>query len=61
MSFKSYDQQQLSLLPPSLDELIPASDPVRVVNAVVERLNLKEVERQYKKTGCSAYHPRMMI
>ena len=61
MSFKSYDQQQLSLLPPSLEELIPASDPVRVVNAVVERLNLKEVERQYKKTGCSAYHPRMMI
>lgn len=61
MSFKSYDQQQLSLLPPSLDELISASDPVRVVNAVVDRLNLKEVERQYKKTGCSAYHPRMMI
>ncbi len=61
MSFKSYDQQQLSLLPPSLEELIPGTDPVRVVNTVIDRLNLKEVERQYKKTGCSAYHPRMMI
>jgi transposase len=61
MSFKSYDQQQLSVLPPSLEELIPATDPVRVVSAVVERLNLKEVERLYNKTGCSAYHPRMMI
>lgn len=61
MSFKSYDQQQLSLLPPSLEELIPAGDPVRVVNAVVDRLNLREVEKSYKKAGCSAYHPRMMI
>ncbi len=61
MSFKSYAQSQLSLLPPSLEELIPASDPVRVVNAVVDRLNLKGVEKLYKQVGCSAYHPRMMI
>jgi transposase len=44
-----------------LEELIPSGDPVRVINAVVDRLNLREVEKQYKKTGCSAYHPRMMI
>ena len=53
MSLKSYGRQQLPLLPPSLEELMPASDTVRVVNAVVERLNLKEVERQYKKTYIS--------
>jgi transposase len=61
MPFKSYTQNQLSLLPPSLEELVPANDPVRVINAVVDRLKLTEVEKQYKKTGCSAYHPRMMI
>ncbi len=61
MSFKKYDQSQLSLLPPSLEDLIPQNDPVRVVNAVVDRLNLKQVEKSYKKIGCSAYHPRMMI
>jgi len=61
MSFKSYAQRQLQLLPPSLEELIPAGDPVRVVSAVVDRLNLKAVERSYKATGCSPYHPRMMI
>lgn len=61
MSFKSYDQSQLSFLPPSLEDLIPASDPVRVVNAVVDRLNLNQVEKSYKQAGCSAYHPRMMI
>ncbi len=47
VSFKKYDQSQLSLLPPSLEELIPAADPVRVVNAVVDRLNLKGIEKSY--------------
>ena len=61
MSFKGYNQHQMQLLPPSLEELIPTGDPVRVVSAVVDLLNLKQVERSYHKTGCSAYHPRMMI
>ena len=61
MPYKQYDQQQLSLLPPSLEELIPANDPVRVVDAVVEGLNLHRIEKAYKRRGCSAYHPRMMI
>jgi transposase len=61
MSFKSYDQQQLMLLPPSFDELIPQKDPVRVVNEIVERLDLSSVYAQYKKLGCASYHPKMMI
>jgi transposase len=61
MPFNRYDQQRLQLLPPSLEELIPAGDPVRVFNAVVDRLKLGAIEKSYKKTGCSAYHPRMMI
>lgn len=61
MGFKSYDQHQMQLLPPSLEELIPGADPVRLVSAVVDRLKLTKLENGYKKLGCSAYHPRMMI
>jgi transposase len=35
--FKSYQQQQSLLLPPSLEDLIPAHHPVRVVNEVLIR------------------------
>ncbi len=33
--FKTYDQQQAMLLPPSLDELIAQNHPVRIVNKVL--------------------------
>lgn len=36
------------LLPPSLDELIPLSHPVRVVNEVIESVNLEVLEKAYK-------------
>jgi hypothetical protein len=43
--FKSCNQQQALLLPPTLDELIPSTNLVRVVNQVVGEManNLREV------------------
>ncbi len=35
IAFKSDNQGQFQLLPPSLDELIPATHPVRVLNSIV--------------------------
>lgn len=58
--FKEYNQQQIQLLPPSLEELIPANDLVRVVNQVVDSLDLSSVINQYDGGGTSAYHPRML-
>jgi len=58
--FKEYNQQQIQLLPPSLDEFIPANDLVRVVNQVVDRLDLSSIINQYDGGGTSAYHPRML-
>jgi len=46
--FKSYDQQQVLLLPQRLDELISANHLVRVVNTVVEQLDLSSIINQYE-------------
>jgi transposase len=59
--FKEYDQQQIQLLPPSLEDLIPGNHLVRVVNQVVERLDISSILNQYEGGGASAYHPKMLI
>lgn len=59
--FKQYSPTQVFLLPPSFDELIDANHPVRIVNDVVEQIDLKLLEQQYKGGGTSSYHPKMML
>ena len=59
--FKDYQQHQILLLPPNLEEMIPKTHLVRVVNEVIERIDLKILERSYKGGGASNYHPRMML
>ncbi|QQS39717.1 MAG: IS1182 family transposase [Acidobacteriota bacterium] len=59
--FRKYDQNQPMLLPPSYDELIPENHPVRVVNEVIERIDISGIERGYKGGGASSYHPRMLL
>jgi len=58
--FKEYNQQQIQLLPQSLEELIPGQHLVRVVNQVVDRLDLSAVINQYEGGGTSSYHPKML-
>ena len=59
--FKLYSPNQAMLLPPSLDELIGANHPVRVVNEVIESINLELLEKAYKGGGTSSYHPKMLL
>ena len=59
--FKSYNQRQLMLLPPSLDELIEENHPVRIVNQVLDNVDDRALMRQYKGGGTSSYHPRMLL
>jgi transposase len=59
--FKTYSPTQGMLLPPSLDDLIAAVHPVRVVNEVIESLNLGLLEKAYKGGGTSSYHPKMLL
>ena len=59
--FKPYHQNQLMALPPTFEELIPSSHPVRVVNQIVDRVDLDCVFNKYKGGGSSSYHPRMLL
>jgi len=61
IKFKPYQQNQLMALPPNLEELIPQQHPVRVVNQVIEEINLDPLLRKYKGGGSSSYHPRMLL
>ena len=51
----------MMLLPPTFDELIPATHAVRVVNAVIDRIDLGPLLKVYSGGGASTYHPRMML
>ncbi len=57
MTFKPYTMEQPALLPPDLEELIPEDHLVRVVNRVIDGLDLDRLLRQYKGGGTSSYHP----
>ena len=59
-TFKDYTMEQLQL-PLSFDEFIPENHLVRVVNKVVDSLELTPLYDRYKEGGCPAYHPRMML
>lgn len=49
------------LLPPSLDELIAQHHPVRVVNKVLEQIDVQPLIAKYKAGGTSSFHPRMLL
>jgi transposase len=59
--FKDYSPNQILLLPPSLEEMINPNHPVRVVNQVIDSLDIDTLIRKYKGGGCSSYHPRLML
>jgi transposase len=59
--FKSYNQKQLMILPPSLDELIEPGHPVRVVDELIDKVDDTSLLKQYKGGGTSSYHPRMLL
>jgi transposase len=61
MSFKEYNQDQQFLLPPSLHDFLPDGHLARVINAVVNELDLTELYKRYSEAGCSAYHPQIMV
>lgn len=60
LTFKDYTMDQLQL-PLSFEDFIPENHLVRVVNTVVDSLELKPLYDRYKEGGCPAYHPRMML
>jgi len=59
--FKRYEQDQILLLPPSLEELIGQKELVRKVDEVIGKLDLSWVGEKFSGGGCPSYHPLMML
>ena len=59
--FRPYTPNQTVLFPQRIDEDIAPDAPVRIVNAIVDSLDLDNFRRLYKGTGRCPYHPKMML
>ena len=60
-NFKEYHQGEISLFPERLDSYIPQNSPVRLVNSIVDQLDISQILSSYKAGGCKGYHPRMLL
>ena len=61
ITFSSLHSQPNRSFSSKIDEDIAENDPVRMVDALVEGLNLESFRKLYKECGRSPYHPRMML
>ena len=60
-NFKTYEPDQLMLLPPSMKEWLPEGHLAYFIMDVVKPLDLEEVMRAYPPArGTVPFHPRMM-
>ena len=49
------------LLPPSLEEIIDRNHPVRLINKIIDDLNIDVLYKLYEGNGAPAYDPRTML
>ena len=59
--YKSYTQNDNCLFPYCIGDFIPENDPVRVLDAIVEHLDISAIKATYKGGGASSFDPRMLL
>jgi transposase len=59
--FKHYNQNQIQLLPPNLSDLIEYDHIARLINQVIDEIDLSFIENTYSSDGQRAYHPKMLF
>ena len=62
-TFRPYNQSQLLLLPPSIDEWVPEGHLARFVNDTVDQMDLSAILSVYEREsrGYPPYHPAMLL
>ena len=61
IQFKALPSNSPSLFPEDIFNKIPSNHPVRLVNQVVDNLDLEPIIKLYKGGGTTSYHPRMLV
>ena len=61
LAIKSDNQNQLMLLPPSYEELIPVNHPARVINSIIDRIDISDILKTYNGGGNSCFNPKSML
>lgn len=61
MKFIPYSNEQGILLPGYVEDWLSGDHLSRIINAVVNRLDLSNIEDKYKEEGRPAYHTRMLL
>lgn len=59
--FKHHSVHQQELFPLNLNDLISENHSSRLIDSVVEKLDISEIIFQYKGGGTSSYHPKMLL
>jgi transposase len=59
--FKEYTPNQSFLFPPAVEDFISPEHPVRIVNNVIDSINIDALIKQYDGGGASSFHPRMLL
>ena len=59
--FKPVITDQLFLLPPSIEDFVPAGHLARVVNDIVDTIDVSAIEKKYSMLGQKSYHPHLML
>ena len=59
--FKPHSVHQQELFPLDLNNLIAQDHSARLIDRVVEKLDIPDIINQYKGGGTSSYHPKMLL
>ena len=59
--FKKYDQKQYVSVPIDISSFIGEGHIVRIIDGVVEAMDISVLESYYEGGGSSSYHPKMLI
>lgn len=61
IKFKEYDQNQVVRVPILIENQIPKNDLVRVVDRIIESIDMSKLESYYVGSGRPPYHPKMLL
>lgn len=59
--FREYNPEQALLLPPSVRDILGEQHLCFFVHDMVERLDIRAIERSYSDQGHPGYHPRLLL